>query len=101
MPLNTPADVARYIVQVGADPTAHGKALFVTGGQAVDIEAGLDKTEPQWLGEKNSRDLNAGQVILGFVSLTRLELLLLIWPPVSFCPPRTICESSPFRHFLY
>lgn len=67
--MNTPADVARYIVQVTAEPTTNGKALFVTGGNAVDIEEGLNRTEPVWLGEKNSRELNAGQVILGLVSL--------------------------------
>ncbi|KIW67668.1 hypothetical protein PV04_06900 [Phialophora macrospora] len=65
MPMNQPADVAKYIIQVTASPTTHGKALFVTGGNAVDIEEGINRTEPQWLGEKNSRELNAGQVILG------------------------------------
>ncbi|KIV78856.1 hypothetical protein PV11_06465 [Exophiala sideris] len=65
MPMNKPSDVARYIIQVSADQQAHGKALFVTGGNAVDIEEGLNRTEPQWLGEKNSRELNQGQVILG------------------------------------
>ena len=68
MPLNQPSDVAKYIIQVTAEPTTHGKALFVTGGNAVDIEEGLNRTEPEWLGEKNSRELNAGQVILGLVS---------------------------------
>jgi hypothetical protein len=66
--MNTPDDVAKYIIQVTADPKAHGKALFVTGGNAVDIEEGLNRTEPEWLGEKNSRELNEGQVILGLVS---------------------------------
>ncbi|KEF51188.1 uncharacterized protein A1O9_12802 [Exophiala aquamarina CBS 119918] len=65
MPLNTPADVARYIIQVTAEPATHGKALFITGGNAVDIEEGLAKTQPQWLGEKNSRDFTLGQEILG------------------------------------
>lgn len=67
--MNQPGDVARYIIQVSADQRAHGKALFVTGGNAVDIEEGLNRTEPEWLGEKNSRELNAGQVILGLVSV--------------------------------
>ncbi|KAK5455139.1 hypothetical protein LTS15_005859 [Exophiala xenobiotica] len=65
MPMNTPEDVAKYVIQVTADPKAHGKALFVTGGNAVDIEEGLNRTEPEWLGKKNSRELNEGQVILG------------------------------------
>jgi hypothetical protein len=78
MPLNTPLDVAKYIIQVTAEPTTHGRALFVTGGNAVDIEEGLDRTEPEWLGEKNSRELNAGQVILGLVSVFRLLFSLRI-----------------------
>jgi hypothetical protein len=69
MPLNTPVDVAKYIIQVTASPATHGKALFVTGGKAVDIEEGINRLEPQWLGEKNSRELNVGQEILGLVSL--------------------------------
>lgn len=68
MPMNQPVDVARYIIQVTASPSAHGKALFVAGGNAVDIEEGLNATEPLWLGERNSRDLNIGQEILGLVS---------------------------------
>jgi hypothetical protein len=68
MPLNTPADVARYIIQVTAEPQTHGKALFVTGGNAVDIEEGLATTQPLWLGEKNSKEFNLGQEILGLVS---------------------------------
>ncbi|EXJ82000.1 hypothetical protein A1O1_08068 [Capronia coronata CBS 617.96] len=65
LPLNKPSDVAKYIIQVGADPRTHGKALFVAGGEAVDIEEGLNRLEPQWLGEKNSRALSEGQAILG------------------------------------
>lgn len=68
MPLNTPADVARYIIHVTAEPQTHGKALFVTGGNAVDIEQGLAETQPQWLGEKNHREFTTGQEILGLVS---------------------------------
>ena len=66
--MNQPSDVAKYIIQVTAEPTTHGKALFVTGGNAVDIEEGMNRTESQWLGVKNARELNAGQVILGLVS---------------------------------
>ncbi len=80
MPMNTPLDVAKYIIQVTADPKAHGKGLFVTGGNAVDIEEGLNRTEPEWLGEKNSRELNEGQVILGLVSLhLRCSLVFTSW----------------------
>ena len=40
----------------------------MTGGKAVDIEEGINRTEPVWLGEKNARELNVGQGILGLVS---------------------------------
>ena len=68
MPMNTALDVAKYIIQATADEKTHGKALYVAGGNAVDIEEGIWRLEPQWLGEKNSRDLKAGQVIMGVVS---------------------------------
>jgi hypothetical protein len=68
MPINTPLDVAKYTIQVTADPQANGKALYITGGNAFDIEAGLRETQPQWLGPKNSQELEQGQVILGVVS---------------------------------
>lgn len=74
--MNQPVDVARYIIQVSADPAAHGQALFVAGGKAVDIEEGLNRLEPQWLGADNSRDLNIGQDILGLVSFFSLLLVL-------------------------
>lgn len=70
MPMNTPLDVAKYTIQATADPKAHGKVLYVTGGKAFDIEEGIWRLEPQWLGEQNSRDLEMGQVILGLVSLS-------------------------------
>lgn len=60
MPMNTALDVANYIIQATADEETHGKALYVAGGNAVDIEEGIWRLEPQWLGEKNSRDLKAG-----------------------------------------
>lgn len=69
MPMNTPEHIAGYIIQATADPKTHGKALYVAGGNAVDIEEGIWRLEPQWLGEKNSRDLKVGNAIMGLVSL--------------------------------
>jgi hypothetical protein len=68
--MNQPSDVAAHIIQVGADATTHGKALFVSGGNAFDIEEGIERTQPQWLGEKNSREMDAGQAVLGVVSFS-------------------------------
>jgi NAD(P)-dependent dehydrogenase (short-subunit alcohol dehydrogenase family) len=69
IPLNTAEDVARIIQQVGAGPEYHGKAIYCSGGIGVDIEEGINTTEPLWLGEKHAADLNRGQNILGGVSL--------------------------------
>lgn len=71
MPMNTPEHIAGYIIQATADPKTHGKALYVAGGNAVDIEEGIWRLEPQWLGEKNSRDLKVGNAIMGLVSLSQ------------------------------
>ncbi|EEP81933.1 predicted protein [Uncinocarpus reesii 1704] len=65
LPFNTPEDVARIIQQVAADPQVHGKAVFVGGGRGFDIEEGIDRLEPEWLGEDQARELNRGQRTLG------------------------------------
>lgn len=69
MPMNAPADVARSIVQCTADGALNGTALFVSAGRFYDVEEGIDRTLPQWLGEKNAKDFLKGQDILGLVSL--------------------------------
>nr|KMM73426.1 short-chain dehydrogenase/reductase SDR [Coccidioides posadasii RMSCC 3488] len=65
LPFNTPADVARLIQHVAADPELHGKAVFVAGGKGFDIEEGINRLEPEWLGEQQARELNRGQLTLG------------------------------------
>ncbi|KAK3346311.1 putative oxidoreductase,short chain dehydrogenase [Lasiosphaeria hispida] len=68
MPLNTPDDVARQIVQSAADATLNGTAVFVTGGRGFDTEDGVDRCRPQWMGEDNAAEFDKGQKILGLVS---------------------------------
>ncbi|EME85458.1 uncharacterized protein MYCFIDRAFT_130791 [Pseudocercospora fijiensis CIRAD86] len=65
LPSNTPEDVARIVVGVLSDPQQKGGALYIEGGRAWDVEAGLLHTRPQWLGEKQTRDLDAGTLVLG------------------------------------
>ncbi|KAK3384814.1 hypothetical protein B0H63DRAFT_171750 [Podospora didyma] len=65
MPINTPACVAKQIIQCTASPSLNGKAVFVTGGRGFDTEEGVERTQPQWMGEENARDFEKGQRILG------------------------------------
>ncbi|KAM5354815.1 hypothetical protein ACJ41O_001461 [Fusarium nematophilum] len=65
LPVNTPEDVARITLQCAGDEKIHGRAVYVADGKGFDIEEGIDQTEPEWLGEKQSRDLARGQEIIG------------------------------------
>lgn len=65
MPMNTPADVARIIVQCAADGNINGAAVFVAGGRGFDTEEGIDRTLPQWMGEDNAQVFLRGQELLG------------------------------------
>lgn len=71
MPLNTPTDVGKIILQCSADRGLNGKAVFITGGRFFDTEEGVDRTLPQWMGEQNAKDFLKGQELLGLVSLVQ------------------------------
>ncbi|KAL2170794.1 hypothetical protein VTG60DRAFT_4449 [Thermothelomyces hinnuleus] len=68
MPMNTPKDVARIIVQCAADANINGAAVFVAGGRGFDTEEGIDRTLPQWMGEENAKVFLRGQELLGLGS---------------------------------
>ncbi|KAK9460476.1 uncharacterized protein V1516DRAFT_676747 [Lipomyces oligophaga] len=68
LPENAPEDVARIITEIAAEQTLHGEAIYIEGGRGWCVDKGIDDTEPVWLGEKNSAELNRGQVVLGDVS---------------------------------
>jgi hypothetical protein len=38
-----------------------GKILWISGGEAYEIEDAIQALEPQWLGEENSKILSKGQ----------------------------------------
>lgn len=77
LPENEPEDVAKAIVlcatanrgkghkghENAAVPFA-GKIIWVGGGEAYEIEDNIQRLEPQWLGEENSRVLEKGQAFL-------------------------------------
>lgn len=69
MPLNTPTDVGKIILQCSSDRGLNGKAVFITGGRFFDTEEGVDRTLPQWMGEQNAKEFLKGQELLGLVSL--------------------------------
>ncbi len=63
LPVGRVEDVARVVTGVVGDGSivgtegggaVHGKVLYVTGDEAVDIEDGLRRSEKFWLGEKGS-----------------------------------------------
>ncbi|PKS08038.1 hypothetical protein jhhlp_006650 [Lomentospora prolificans] len=70
MPLNTPEDVARFIVQCAVDKALNGTAVFVSGGRGFDTEEGINRTLPQWMGEQNSVEFLRGQEVLGLAVLS-------------------------------
>lgn len=74
LPMNSPGDVARIILQCAADESIHGKAVYVADGQGFDIEEGLDVTEPIWLGKKQAEELARGQEVLGKVRKSLIDL---------------------------
>ncbi|KAH8766150.1 hypothetical protein F5883DRAFT_617559 [Diaporthe sp. PMI_573] len=65
MPLNTPTDVGKIILQCSSDRGLNGKAVFITGGRFFDTEEGVDRTLPQWMGEQNAKEFLKGQELLG------------------------------------
>jgi hypothetical protein len=65
--LNTAAQVARTSLEAAGNTELNGKAFYVAGGDAVDIDDGIQDLEPQWLGQKRAADLANGQQVLGLV----------------------------------
>jgi len=65
LPSNTAEDVARVIVGVLADGKVNGGAMYIEGGRAWNVEQGLLKTRPEWLGEQRAKDLDRGTDLMG------------------------------------
>lgn len=65
LPRNKAIDVARVIAGVMVAESLNGEALYVEGGRAWGMEEGIERTQPQWMGEKQSRDFQKGQEVLG------------------------------------
>ncbi|KAI5271466.1 putative 3-hydroxyacyl-CoA dehydrogenase [Aureobasidium subglaciale] len=65
LPRNKAIDVARVIAGAMVADSLNGEALYVEGGRAWGIEEGIEQTQPQWMGEKQSKDFQKGQEVLG------------------------------------
>ncbi|CAK3808901.1 Hypothetical predicted protein [Lecanosticta acicola] len=65
LPRNSPEDVAKIVVGVLADEDLNGASIYVEGGRAWNIEEGLLRTRPQWLGERQTVELDRGTEVLG------------------------------------
>lgn len=65
LPSNTPEDVAKVLLGVASDSSLNGEAVYVEGGRGWKIEQAKIDLRPQWLGEKQTRQLDEGTRVLG------------------------------------
>ncbi|KAE8312872.1 hypothetical protein BDV41DRAFT_538282 [Aspergillus transmontanensis] len=64
LPVSTPQEVALVSAGVLANDSLNGTSMYVEGGRAWEIEANIDRLEPEWLGEEPSKTLALGQKVL-------------------------------------
>jgi NAD(P)-dependent dehydrogenase (short-subunit alcohol dehydrogenase family) len=67
LPMNDPAGVAALIIGTVLENGMNGKAIYIEGNRGWEIEDNLERLEPQFLGEEQSRELNRGQELMGSV----------------------------------
>lgn len=60
LPVNEPTGVAEIIVGAAAQTGMNGKAIYIEGNRAWDIEENIDKLSPQWMGEQQTKDFYSG-----------------------------------------
>jgi hypothetical protein len=63
-PICSAEDIARQILGIMTSSGMNGKAVYVEGGQGWEIEDGLNKTMPQWLGEDPTRRLRESLAVV-------------------------------------
>lgn len=61
LPANEPIGVARALLLPAVWQDMNGKSLFVAGHKIIDFEEGLEMTQPEWMGEQLSKDVDEGQ----------------------------------------
>jgi hypothetical protein len=65
LPGNMPEDVASILAGVASDSSLNGEAVYVEGGRGWKIEQSKIDLRPQWLGERQTKDLDEGTRVLG------------------------------------
>ncbi|KAM0722159.1 hypothetical protein Q7P37_001600 [Cladosporium fusiforme] len=65
LPGNMPEDIARILMGVMADSSVNGEAVYVEGGRGWKIEQPKINLRPQWLGERQTSQLDEGTRVLG------------------------------------
>jgi len=61
LPANQPWGVGHALLLPVVTPDVNGKSFFVAGHQIVDFEDSLHRTQPLWMGEQLSKDVDEGQ----------------------------------------
>lgn len=64
LPANEPWGVAYALLLPVVRPDINGKSFFVAGHHIVDFEDKLHETQPVWMGEQLSKDVDEGQKIM-------------------------------------
>ncbi|KAH7408880.1 hypothetical protein BKA64DRAFT_570425 [Cadophora sp. MPI-SDFR-AT-0126] len=62
LPANEPIGVARALLLPAIKTDLNGKSLFVAGHKIVDLEEGLARTQPEWMGKELSDHVDEGQL---------------------------------------
>lgn len=63
-PINTAEDIAKIILGIETTDGMNGKAVYVEQAQGWEIEDGLWRTMPDWLGEEPTARLKASLAIV-------------------------------------
>jgi hypothetical protein len=50
VPVQSPTHLAEKVVGLNCDSSMNGKVLYVLAGRAYNIEVGMQRTMPEWLG---------------------------------------------------
>lgn len=61
LPWSQSEDVAVALLMPVVRPEINGKAFFTAGQQIVEFEDAIRQTQPQWMGEQLSKDVEEGQ----------------------------------------
>jgi NAD(P)-dependent dehydrogenase (short-subunit alcohol dehydrogenase family) len=77
--VNVPDDLATVILALLTETELYGKGIYVEGARAWEIEDGLVKTMPQWLGEGPTTRLWDGLRIVASVCLYFAKYMRLSW----------------------